>query len=137
MILKDRQKSPPEDLVNDDDIKIWRLKNTIVYDMLMSGLKPEIRLNIKLRIDNDKKNVVELWTALEAEYRTHASNLRLKLFCKLSSILMDIFNNDIWGYILDFRDILGKLKLMKYELNDWYINDRFINGLCSWQSNFI
>ena len=67
----------------------------IVYDILMSGLKPKIRLNIKLRIDDDKKNVVELWITLEAKYRIHASDFRLELSCKLSSILMDIYNNDI------------------------------------------
>ena len=32
----------------------------IVYDMLMSGLKPEIYLNIKLYINDDKKNTVKL-----------------------------------------------------------------------------
>src|SRR5204862_3555734 len=56
---------------------------------------------------------------------------------KLSSISMDTYNNDIQDYISDFRDILEKLKSMKYKLNNWYINNRFIDGLRSWQSNFI
>src|SRR2546421_11982217 len=26
---------------------------------------------------------------------------------------------------------------MKYELNEWYVNDQFISGLRNWQSSFI
>jgi len=57
--LKDRQKSSPENLFN-NNLEIWHLKNIIVYNMLMSGLRSKIRLNIKLHINNDKKNVAEL-----------------------------------------------------------------------------
>src|SRR6266496_3919924 len=46
-ILKDRQRLPPTNLF-DDDLEVWHLKNTAVYDMLMTGLKPDIRQNIKL-----------------------------------------------------------------------------------------
>jgi len=46
-ILKNRQRSPPTNLF-DDDLEVWHLKNTAVYDMLMTGLKPDIRQNIKL-----------------------------------------------------------------------------------------
>src|SRR6266487_4061453 len=135
-ILKDRQRSPPTNLFN-NDLEVWHLKNTAVYDMLMTGLKSDIRQNIKLRIDDDEKNAAELWIALEAEYRAHASDLRLELSNKLSSISMDTYGTDIRGYIADFRDILGKLKAMKYELSEWYVNDRFISGLRNWQSSFI
>ena len=86
--------------------------------MLISGLKPEIHLNIKLRINDNKKNVAKLWTALETKYKTHVSDFRLELSRKLSSILMNTYNNNIQDYIADFRDILGKLKSMKYELNN-------------------
>ena len=58
-ILKNKQKSSPKNLFN-DNLEIWHLKNIIVYDMLMFGLKPKIQLNIKLQINDDEKNVVEL-----------------------------------------------------------------------------
>ena len=83
----------------------------------MTELKSDICQNIKLWIDDDEKNAAELWTALKAEYRTHASDFRFKLFNKLSFILMNIYDNDIQDYIADFHDILEKLKTMKYELN--------------------
>ena len=67
----------------------------IVYNMLMSRLKSEIRLNIKLRINDDKKNIVELWIILKTKYRVYINNFRLKLSYKLSSILMNIYNNNI------------------------------------------
>ena len=116
MILKDRQKLPSTNLFN-DDLKVWHLKNTAVYDMLMTELKSDIHQNIKLQINNNEKNVTKLWIALEAEYRVHASDLRLELFNKLSSISMNIYSTDIWDYITDFHDILEKLKIMKYKLN--------------------
>ncbi len=74
---------------------------------------------------------------MKAEYRTHASDLKLELFNKLSSILMNIYNTNIWDYITDFHDILDKLKIMKYELNEWYVNNWFISELHNWQSAFI
>ncbi len=116
MILKNRQRSLLTNLFN-DDLEIWHLKNTAVYDMLMTELKSDIHQNIKLQIDDNEKNMMKLWIALEAEYRVHASNLRLKLFNKLSSISMNIYDTNIWDYIADFYDILEKLKTMKYKLN--------------------
>ena len=102
----------------DDDLEVWHLKNTAVYDILMTELKSDICQNIKLWINDDKKNVTELWTILKAEYRTHASNFKFELFNKLLFILMNIYNTDIWNYIADFHDILEKFKTMKYELNE-------------------
>ena len=63
--------------------------------MLMTELKSDICQNIKLWINNDEKNAAELWTALKAEYRVHASDFRLELFNKLSSISMNIYDTDI------------------------------------------
>ena len=103
----------------------------------MIELKSDICQNIKLWIDDDEKNVMTLWIALEAEYKAHASDLRLELSNKLSFISMNIYSTDIWDYIADFHDILEKLKTMKYELNKWYINDQFISELYNWQSAFI
>ena len=101
-----------------DDLEIWHLKNTAIYDMLMTELKSNIHQNIKLWINDDEKNVTELWIILKAEYRTHASDLRLELFNKLLSISMNIYDTDIQDYIADFHDIVEKLKTMKYELNE-------------------
>ena len=89
----------------------------------MTELKSDICQNIKLWINNNEKNMTELWTILKAEYKTHASNLRLKLFNKFLSILMNIYDTDIQDYIADFYNILEKLKAMKYELSKWYINN--------------
>ena len=44
----------------DNDLEIWHLKNTAVYDMLMTELKSDIHQNIKLQIDNNEKNAAEL-----------------------------------------------------------------------------
>ena len=59
MILKNRQKSLLTNLF-DDDLEIWHLKNTAVYNMLMTGLKSDIHQNIKLQIDDNEKNAVKL-----------------------------------------------------------------------------
>ena len=59
MILKNRQRSSLMNLF-DDDLKVWHLKNTAVYDMLMTELKSDIHQNIKLQIDDDEKNAAEL-----------------------------------------------------------------------------
>ena len=59
-ILKNSQRSPLTNLITDDDLEIWHLKNTAVYDMLMTELKSDICQNIKLQIDNDEKNTAEL-----------------------------------------------------------------------------
>ena len=117
MILKNRQKLSFTNLF-DDDLEIWHLKNTAVYDMLITELKSDICQNIKLQIDDDEKNVTELWIALKAEYRIHASNFRFELFNKLLSISMNIYSIDIQDYIADFCNILEKFKTMKYELNE-------------------
>ena len=47
--------------------------------MLLSALKSMVRQIIKGRIDEDNKNAVKLWTALEAEYKIHAADTRLEL----------------------------------------------------------
>ena len=86
--------------------------------MLMTELKSDICQNIKLWINDDEKNMTELWIALEAEYRAHASDFRLELFNKLLSISMNIYSTNIWDYIIDFYDILEKLKAMKYKLSE-------------------
>ena len=117
MILKNKQKSSFMNLF-DNDLEVWHLKNTAVYDILMTELKSDICQNIKLWIDDDEKNAVKLWTALKAEYRTHASDFKLKLFNKLSFISMNIYDTDIWDYIADFCDIFEKFKTMKYKLNE-------------------
>ena len=136
IILKNKQKLSLTNLFN-NDLEIWYLKNIAVYDMLMTELKSDIHQNIKLWINNNEKNMMKLWIALEAEYRTHTSDFRLELFNKLSFISMNIYNIDIWNYIADFHNILEKFKTIKYELNKWYINDWFISELCNWQLTFI
>ena len=59
IILKNRQRLSFTNLFN-NDFKIWHLKNTAVYDMLMTKLKSDIHQNIKFWIDNDEKNTVKL-----------------------------------------------------------------------------
>ena len=54
IILKDKQKSLLKNLFN-NDFKIWYLKNIIIYNILISRLKPKIHLNIKLYTNNNKK----------------------------------------------------------------------------------
>ena len=80
---------------------------------------------------------MKLWTVLKAEYRIHASNFRLELFNKFSSISINIYNNDIQNYITNFYNIFEKFKTIKYELNKWYINNQFISEFHNWQSTFI
>ena len=135
-ILKNKQRLSLMNLFN-NDLEIWYLKNTAVYNMLITELKSDICQNIKLWINDDEKNATALWIELEAEYRTHTSDLRLELFNKLSSILMNIYSTNIWDYIANFCDILEKLKTMKYKLNEWYVNNQFISEFCNWQSSFI
>ena len=115
-ILKNKQKLSFRNLFN-NNFEIWHLKNTAVYNMLITELKSNICQNIKFQINNDEKNMTELWITLKAEYRIHASNFKLELFNKFSSILMNIYDTDIQNYIADFHDILEKLKIIKYKLN--------------------
>ena len=121
-ILKNRQKSLFTNLFN-NDFKIWYLKNTVVYNMLMTELKSDIHQNIKLQINNDEKNTAKLWITSKAEYRIYTSDFKFKLFNKFLSISINIYNTDIWNYIVNFHDIFEKLKTMKYKLNEWYVND--------------
>ena len=115
-----------------NNFEIWHLKNTAVYDILMIELKSDIHQNIKFWINNNEKNTAELWITLKTEYRIHISNFKLELFNKFLFILMNIYNNNIWNYIADFHDILEKLKIMKYELNEWYVNNWFISEFHNW-----
>ena len=130
-ILKDKQKLLLENLF-DDNLEIWHLKNTAIYDMLMTELKSNICQNIKLWINDDEKNAMKLWITLKAEYRIYASDFRFELFNKLSFILMNIYDTDIWNYIADFCNIFEKFKMMKYELNEWYVNNWFISEFHNW-----
>ena len=46
-ILKYKQLTCPDTITNDDDKRIWEIKQKAVFDMLLTGLKPEIRKTIK------------------------------------------------------------------------------------------
>ena len=42
---------------------------------------------------------------------------------------MDSYNQDVRGYITEFRDILEKLKIIKFKLPEWFLNNKFIDSL--------
>jgi hypothetical protein len=134
-ILKNKKLVCPDGM-NNDDVQIWEIKRKVLFDILLTALKPAIRQVIKGRINEDEKNAAELWSALETEYRMHAADVRLDLVRKFTTISMDSYNKNVQAYISDFRDICGKLKNMKFDIPTWMKNDKFIDGLRTHQGEF-
>ena len=127
-IFKNNEVDASDNLVDDDRL-IWQIKSKILFDMLLSVLKSMIRQIIKNWIDENSKNAAELWTALETEYKTHTADTRLELVQKFSTISMNDYNKDVQTYISDFQNICEKLKTMKFKINTWIKNDKFITDL--------
>ncbi len=134
-ILMNKETTCPAGITDDDEKKIWEVKSKALFDMLLAGVKPAIRQTIKTRINEDNKNATELWTAIETEYRIHAADTRMELMHRFATATIE--DNNVQQYISQFRDTCGKLKQMGFEIPQWQQNDRFIDGLKSYQAAFI
>jgi hypothetical protein len=107
----------PAGITDDDERKIWEVKSEALFDMLLAGVKLAIRQIIKARINEDDKSAIELWIAIETEYRIHAADTRMEFMRKFTTA--DIDGNNIQQYISQFRDTCGRFKQMGFEIPQW------------------
>ena len=136
-ILQKLELTCPDSITDPEDKKIWEIKNKTMFDILLDELKPVIQQLVKSKINENQKNAAKLWQALEIEYRIHAADKRFELVWKFTAISMDMYDNNVQAYIVDFREICNKLKMMKFDIPEWQKNDRFIDGLRTHQQGFV